>query len=781
MGDFNDLLSQEEKYGLHEHPDWCIQGFREALLDCRLIDIPMQGFPYTWSRHKGRPNEVHERLDRAVATQSWYNLFPDHWVENLTCSISDHSPIALHTQVRQPIAHNRNFRFENKWLQEPSFNQFLLDSWNKIGNNEFPTKLSLLAKTLRKWGRNLNSSYKHDVKEAYSKLESLRRNLNPISNTAYEEERLRLLSILLKEEEHWRQRSKAFWLKDGDNNTKFFHAYANGRRKINRIIKLKDDDGQWVEEVTGLNNLVNEYFTRLFSASTGNPHMISNLVKNKLSARDIERLEMSFTKEEFREALFQMHPDKSPGPDGFNPRFYQKFWHLLGDDIFNESLKWLELGTFPNGVNDTIITLIPKCKSPTNIKDYRPISLCNVLVKIITKVLANRIKPVLSTLISENQTAFIKDWLITDNVLVAFETIHSMHRNTRKKSGEVAIKIDISKAYDRLDWSFLQHMLTAFGFSSRWIKLISLCVESVKYFIRVNDDLVGPVIPQRGLRQGDPLSPYLFILCMEGLSAFLKYEEAGGRLHGCRVARGSPAVTHLFFADDAFIFCRASIDEIRRIKHILSTYEAASGQAINYAKSGIMCSNNIAPELMHSFTSILGLPSLVGRSKKIIFRFIRERLWQKLQNWRKKPISKAGRATLIKAVAQAILVYYMSVFLLNVSTTKDLERMMNSFWWGSKSDGSRSINWLSWDKICTPKKFGGLGFRDLTAFNVAMLGKQESSKPNTTHTGILWRPDWETPQVSYGEVYGTRNWPSEKVYGGRWEMEKLLKFGIIRG
>lgn len=172
---------------------------------------------------------------------------------------------------------------------------------------------------------------------------------------------------------------------------------------------------------------------------------------NRLNERDIARLELPFTKDEFREALFQMHLDKYPGPDGFNPRFYQKFWLHLGDDIFTVGSKWLEDGVFPTGVNDTIITLIPKCDSPSNLKEYRPIALCNVILKIITKVLDNRIKLILPSLISENQIAFLKDRLITDNVIIAFEMLHSMQRDTRRKNREVALKIDISKAYDRLD------------------------------------------------------------------------------------------------------------------------------------------------------------------------------------------------------------------------------------------------------------------------------------------------------------------------------------------
>ncbi|KAJ9554109.1 hypothetical protein OSB04_018154 [Centaurea solstitialis] len=736
IGDFNDLLAQEEKRGPNAHPEWCIQGFRETLSNCRLTDLSMHGFPFTWCRHRGKPNEIYERLDRAVGNIQWLNLFPEYHVENLVSPISDHSPIALHTQMRSPSPISKRFRFENKWLHEDTFDNFFLQSWTSPENSDFLHKLSKLAKDLHKWGRNLNSSFKKEIKEANSKLNVLRESPDQFAAAAYEEERTRLIATLLKEEEHWRQRAKAHWLKEGDLNTKFFHAYANGRRKTNQILKLKDDNGNWVKDPSVLRNLVKGHFNRIYSAYMGNPEEITRLVKNRLSPRELARLDLPFTKEEFRRALFQMHPDKSPGPDGFNPRFFQKKWEFLGDEIFNTGKSWLENGILPPGVNDTVIALIPKVNSPSSLKEYRPIALCNVILKIITKVLANRIKPILPNIISANQTAFVKDRLITDNIIIAFEMLHSMQRNTRKKSGEVAIKIDISKAYDRLSWVFLRQMLSGLGFPTRWIKMIMMTVESVHYFVKVNNELVGPITPKRGIRQGDPLSPYLFIICMEGLSTYMDVEESAGRIHGCKAARGAPSISHLFFADDAFFFCKASIDEIRHLKFMLTTYEEASGQAINYEKSGIMGSNNLAPELMHGVSHILGivhpintdrylgLPSLVGRSKKSIFRHIRDKLWTKIQRWNKNPLSSAGKSTLIKAAAQAIPAYYMNVFLLPVSTLSTLERMINSFWWSRKSDGPRSINWLSWDKLCTPLNFGGLGFRDFTAFNLAMLGKQ---------------------------------------------------------
>lgn len=154
----------------------------------------------------------------------------------------------------------------------------------------------------------------------------------------------------------------------------------------------------------------------------------------------------------------------------------------------------------------------------------------------------------------------MKGRLITDNVIVANEILHYMKNKRQKKYGVATIKIDIAKVYDKLEWDFLENMMMRLGFCSRWVTLIMSCVRNVKFIVLFENELLGPIIPQRGLRQGDPLSPYLFILCVEGLSELLQHREMSGRLHGCKVANGAPIITHLFFTDDSFLFCRDTVE-----------------------------------------------------------------------------------------------------------------------------------------------------------------------------------------------------------------------------
>ena len=166
----------------------------------------------------------------------------------------------------------------------------------------------------------------------------------------------------------------------------------------------------------------------------------------------------------------------------------------------------------PSSWNEATVVLIPKVKNPNKMKDLRPISLCNVLYKIVSKVLANRLKLILSEIIAPNQSAFVPGRLITDNILLAYEVTHYVQNKRSGSQGYAALKLDMSKAYDRVEWQFLNRMMLRMGFSPRWTELIMECCSTVRYKFKINGSLTDELIPYRGLRQGDPISPYLFLL-----------------------------------------------------------------------------------------------------------------------------------------------------------------------------------------------------------------------------------------------------------------------------
>ena len=335
-------------------------------------------------------------------------------------------------------------------------------------------------------------------------------------------------------------------------------------------------------------------------------------------------------------------------------------------------------------------------------------------------MMANRLKPYLGDLMFVNISAFIPKRLITDNALIAFETFHSMKRRTNGRNNTFALKLDMSKAYDRIEWGFLERVKLKLGFSMSWVNRIMRCVSSVSFSFKINGKICGNVIPSRGLRQRDLISPYLFILCAKAFSSLISRAVQQKAIHGVRICNGAPIISHLFFADDSILFAKASLDECSVVASIISRYERASGQRVNY-KSVISFSKGVSASIrqdiithlgvkgMDKHSKYLGLPTIIGRSKKDIFLILKDRVSKKLQGWKEKFLSRPGKEVLLKAVIQAIPTYMMSIFRLLNSLISDIHSMMARFCWGSSGD-NRCMHWHSWSNMCYPKVKGGMGF-----------------------------------------------------------------------
>ncbi|GAU43245.1 hypothetical protein TSUD_241360 [Trifolium subterraneum] len=642
IGDFNDLLSQADKKGIHPHPNGLCMEFRQAVSDCGLTDIPIEGHPLTWIKSRGTPHVTEERLDRAMASTSWLQLFPHVRLSNLLASHSDHSPILLQCGEKK-----KRIRF-----------------------NE-------------------------EIDECVRRMNEVRGNQDEKGSMQYQELSERHATLLVQEEGYWKQRAKMHWLQEGDMNTRFFHMSATVRSKKKNVTKLIDDNGTEAHTQEELCEVAKSYFDTLFKPRDGDHDPVLNLIQPRVTDDDNFVLTAPITKVEIQQALFQMHPDKSPGPDGLK-------------------------------------CCLDKC-------------------------------------VSQEQSAFVEGRLILDNALIATEVIHALKRKTQGRRGEFALKIDISKAYDKVDWGFLRGVMTKMGFTDVWIRWVMMCVSSVNYSVLINSDRVGPISPGRGLRQGDPLSPYLFILVTECLTALIHQAVGRGDLHGVRICRGAPEVSHLLFADDCFLFCRANVAEANELMRILHTYEIASGQEVNLVKSEVFISRNMSQAAKEDLSRILGvklvlgtgiylgLPSMVGRSKEIM----------------------------IKSVLQAISSYVMSMFILPASLIDDIKKMINAFWWrgGNTNNNSshKGIHWLAWERLACPKAHGGLGFRNFEAFNKAMVAKQVWNiiqNPNTLvaklikaryfpHSSLFEAPLGYNPSFAWRSMWRARQILS---LGCRWRI-----------
>ncbi|KAM1414771.1 hypothetical protein ACFX2I_006507 [Malus domestica] len=407
------------------------------------------------------------------------------------------------------------------------------------------------------------------------------------------------------------------------------------------------------------------------------------------------------TVEEIKDAAMQMGGLKAPGPDGFQGIFYHSFWENVAGEINGVIEEIMNRNGNPLKINATLVVLIPKVPNPDTVSHFRPITLCNYSYKILSKIMANRIKPLLSDLISPSHNVFVAGRQIQDNIGIAYELFHFLKTRKAKRKFELGIKLDMHKAYDRVEWDFFMVIMEKMGFDPKWHSLVLGCISTVNFAIMLNGQPGSKFVPFRGLRQGDPLSPYLFLLVSEVLSLLIQRASDTNKINGVQFNPQGPSISHIFFADDTLIFLKADKKNCSNIVNLIKEYCLASRQQVNMQMSNVFFGANLPSALRVDLEGILGMPAVEnpgiylgvpaiwGRSKKGGLAYVKERVLGRVQGWKQSTLSPAGNEVLIKAVVQAIPAYLMNIFKFPANVCNDLDFIISKFWWGHKGDERR--------------------------------------------------------------------------------------------
>ena len=508
------------------------------------------------------------------------------------------------------------------------------------------------------------------------------------------------------------------------------------RRHRNKIRCIKDSVGNWILDDLEVKDHIKSRFQRLYSTESSFSPInsdVSMFACSFLSEEDSTRIETEVTEEEIRTGLWSLKAFKAPGPDGLHVGFFQHFWVDVKNSVCNEIKEVFIKEAVPSFINETLVTLIPKCQSPETLNNYRPISLCNSVYKIISKIIVAHIRSLLTNLISPVQSTFVLGRRGLDNTIIAQELFHSID-GKKGKMGFMAIKLDLEKAYDRLEWNFIHKVLQAFHFPPKLTRVIMSCISSTNISILVNGGMLEPFEPSRGIRQGDPLSPYIFILCMEYLSHLIEQKCVEGSWIPLKASRDNLGFSHLLFADDIILFCKVGHDACDAISDVLNKFFLESGQKISLEKSRIYFSPNVKKEERMEVCDLLGIQETRSIGKYLGFplwhkganrrqyNFVVERVMNKLSGWKAKFLSFAGRAVLIKSVMSAIPNHIMQGVALPTHICDKLDKVNWDFLWGSTSE-KRKLHLVGWSKIVKPKEDGGLGIQVAKAKNLALLAK----------------------------------------------------------
>ncbi|KAJ0552768.1 putative RNA-directed DNA polymerase [Helianthus annuus] len=567
-----------------------------------------------------------------------------------------------------------------------------------------------------------------------------------------------------------RQKSRVRWAIDGDENSGFFHSVINSNLSSNRINGVFIGE-EWVTNPVVIKQQFFDYFSQLFSEPMNNRPNVTCPLTNVLTTGESEDLVRPFSLVEIKEAIWECDGDRAPGPDGFNFSFLKRCWSGLQSNFLQLFEEFYSHPSLNKCCSSSFIALIPKINDPLRPSDFRPISLIGCINKVISKVLVNRLKKVISKFVSEEQSAFLTGRNIIDGPLMLNEIIAWLKHS--KRVGMI-FKVDIHKAYDSLSWNFLHSILLQMGFPIKWCEWILAILKSSRASVLVNGSPTLEFDCTRGLRQGDPLSPFLFLIAIEALSGMMRKAAELGLYRGIYNNNNGLLLSHLLYADDAVFLEEWSDRNILNLNRILRCFHLASGLKVNLSKCSLF-GVGVEDSEVARLASILNckqgsfpfkyLGLYVGANMNLVrnWKPIIDLFKSRLSIWKARTFSYGGRNTLIKSVLSSLPTYFFSLYRAPAQVLNQLESLRRVFFWGGSEEVSK-MSWMAWDKVIAPIEYRGLGFGSLRDTNLAMLAKwwwRFKSEKNG-----LWR------KVIWAIHYNSRSWnpiPAKLTISGPWK------------
>ncbi|KAL2246347.1 UNVERIFIED_CONTAM: hypothetical protein Sindi_2902900 [Sesamum indicum] len=686
-----------------------MEEFNTGIQEAGLIPLPMQGEWYTWHNCSTNSRSLWKRLDRILINDRWLARFPSSCYHSLLPRTSDHSPLNIwqNTIVGVPMfAVTRKLK-----ALKPVFRE----QRRKKGDLTLNVQL---AKGFLDEAQQLVSSDRQS--EAFLQLEHCCRLVYTKA--------AKLEQIMLQ------QRAKMQWMKGG--------------RVARRILQINDYNGTIHTEPEDIINEFVRYYQNLLGGNrrqiTLDIGFLRPWARHVLSNEEAGHLISAFTPDDVKQAVFDIAEDKAPGPDGYSSGFFKAAWPVVGQEVTKAVLEFFSTGKLLKQVNSTLLALIPKVHTPMTVGDFRPISCCNVLYKIIVKLLVQRLSVVLDKIISPCQGAFIPGRSIRDNILLAQELLTGY--NQVRLPPRCTLKVDIRKAYDTVEWDFL----------------LAECVTTAAFSIGINGNPHGFFTGAHGLRQGDPLSPYLFVLVMEvlhlGLLHLIEQDLQFSYHWKCEPAK----VFQLGFADDLLLFCRADLDSLRILKRGLDRFAEWSGLRLNVQKSHVIISRS-AQGWKDQILAImgfqegqlpmryLGLPLLSSRLSIPDCKPLLLNIDVRINGWEGISLSYAGP----------------SAFILPKAIIKQIEKRFRTFLW--KGTSTSRYAKVAWKDVCKPFNEGGQGIKAIGILNRSLIAKKLCDVIRCDRTSI-W-VEW----LKQGRLHNTSIWTINEK-GGSWGWRKMLRF-----
>ncbi|GKA98526.1 RNA-directed DNA polymerase, eukaryota [Tanacetum coccineum] len=787
MGDFNEVRLITDRFGSKFNRQGA-DVFNSFIANAGLEEVPLGGSAFTWC-HKSATKM--SKLDRFFVSNNLLNVCPHLSAITLDRYLSDHRPILLRESDHDYGA--VPFRFFHHWLELDGFNKFVSDTWSNApvnvsnGMRNLAGKLKFLKTNMRVWIK-VNRC---ERKVTSDKLKEELRMVDDVIDKGLGSDevvnkRVEVLNSLRNinqlHDMDLAQKAKIKWSIEGDENSRYFHGMLNKKRNQSNIRGIMAD-GVWEVQPNAVKREFLKHFQDRFAKPMECRAIIDMCYPNTITGEQRADLEREVTIEEIKTAVWNCGIDKSPGPDGFTFDFYRHFWPIIDTDVHAAVIHFFKHGDIPGGCNSSFIALIPKIPDANMVKDFRPISLIGSIYKIIAKILTNRLVTVLGNIVSEVQSAFIAGRQILDGPFILNEVLHWC---SKKKKKYLIFKVDFEKAYDSVIWDFLEDVLKKFGFGNKWCNWILCCLNSSKGSILVNGSPTEEFQFYKGLKQGDPLSPFLFILVMESLHLSFQRVVDTGMFKGLTL-NDSLCLSHMFYADDAIFVGQWSDGNITTLLHVLDCFYHASGLKINLRKSKIMGVNvdysyvnqaavKLGCQILDTPFMYLGTKVGGNMSRVQAWQEVVEKVKARLSKWKMNTLSIGGRLTLLKSVLGSIPIFHMSIFKVPSKILQLLESIRGRFFNGYEI-GSNKASWVKWNNVMKDKKRGGLGVSSLYALNRGLMLKwfwKFFVHKDALWTKVIKAIHGVNGNVSSGGNYGGRSCWSSIVN----EVQVLQKKGV---
>ncbi|XP_074276997.1 uncharacterized protein LOC141600652 [Silene latifolia] len=738
-GDFNTVLVPSERLGGNSSIEE-MEDFKNCVDECEVADCPASGSYYTWNNKQEVQARVYSRLDRVLVNHNWLNDNGSVYAHFYCEGIFDHTPCVIQSVI-DGTKNRRHFKYYNMWSRSEDFQSCVKHVWDNsvYGTHMFRLvkKLKLLKSPLKQLNKTDFDDIENNTARARMHLEYVQEKLrsDPLNEVLIQQEKNSASAFRFLNQachEYLVQKSKAVWLEQGDQNTKYFHSLIKVRQVKNKVMRIADMRGRQCETATQIQQAFLEFYEELLGTEADTRPISTQTVQmGRVCSGEHHSLLMApVTNDEIKQVLFSIPNHKAAGPDGYSSAFFKDSWDVVGELFCKAIHDFFLNGKLLKQINHTLITLVPKIDLPQNVSQFRPISCCNVVYKCISKLMCNRLAKVLPFIISESQGGFIQGRSIVENILICQDIIRCYQR--KAASPRFMLKVDLKKAYDSVSWAFLKQMMNALNFPDQFVAMVMECVETASYSLVLNGEVFGHFKGKKGLRQGDPLSPLLFTVAMEYLSRVLNYttNNMPFKFHPlCSPMK----LSHLMFADDLLLFCKGDISSIMVLMRSFATFSYASGLQMSQTKTSAYFNgvqNSVKADILQvsGFSEglppfrYLGVPITCGRMKKQDCNILVERLVERIRKFGTKKLSYAGRLTLVNSVLSTVYSYWANIFIIPKGVLNKLNAICRNYLWDGNAEYIR-VPLVGWDKVCAPKDEGGLAVRDSLSWNWAIIGK----------------------------------------------------------